>query len=41
MFDTAALFDTHRTTSSGQTDCLDPAGLDLVATKNGIWTRPD
>ncbi|WP_240051711.1 hypothetical protein [Pseudonocardia sp. EV170527-09] len=43
MFDTPEVFDTHRTaatTSSGLTRCLDPAGLDLVVTKNGIWTRP-
>ncbi|KAA1017490.1 hypothetical protein FVA95_24755 [Pseudonocardia sp. EV170527-09] len=43
VFDTPEVFDTHRTaatTSSGLTRCLDPAGLDLVVTKNGIWTRP-
>lgn len=35
MFDDAELWDAHRRRGA----CLDPHGLDLVQTRNGIWMR--
>lgn len=35
VFDDAELWDTHRRRGT----CLDPAGLGLTQTRNGIWLR--